>query len=164
MADEPILNPGQEPGVEPSGSDKNYLDEIKKLKENTVPKDVYDKAIEEHKKLLEQYVNGELEEPAKVVEKVDKDALRKDIFSGNLTNLECAKKTLELRKAIIDEGGLDPFLPKGREVVLEDSDYIAAQRVADGLEHCIEVADGDPNIFTQELQRIMVDTAPVRRK
>lgn len=164
MAEEPIVNPGQDPGAEPGGSDKNYLEEIKKLKENSVSKDEYNKVLEENKKLLEKYINGEIEEPTKVQEKVDKDALRKDIFSGNLTNLDCTKKTLELRKAIMDEGGLDPFLPKGREIVLEDSDYVAAQRVAEGLQHCVEVANGDPALFTQELQRIMVDTAPVRRK
>ena len=36
--------------------------------------------------------------------------------------------------------------------------------VADALEDCIEAANGDSAIFTNELQRIMVNTAPQRRK
>ena len=42
----------------------------------------------------------------------------------------------------------------------DNSDYEAAQRVADALQSCVEVADGDSEIFTRELMRITNDVAP----
>ena len=43
-------------------------------------------------------------------------------------------------------------------------DVDAAEEVADALESCIEVAQGDTDVFTNELQRIMVETRPKIRR
>jgi hypothetical protein len=58
----------------------------------------------------------------------------------------------------MDEGGDDPFVPHGRKVVIEQSDYDAAERVADVLQQCIDYADGDNAVFVNEIQRRTVDT------
>lgn len=147
-----------------TNSPTDYIEAIKKLKENTVDKTMYDAKVAENKELLEALVQGKT---IQVEEKppVDINALRNELYGNdgvNLSNLDFIKKTLELRKAIIDEGGTDPFLPYGQKITPEQSDIDAAERVAEALESCVEYADGDSAIFTQELQRIMIDTNPVR--
>ena len=78
-----------------------------------------------------------------------------------LTDLEMITKTLQLRQAIIDEGGVDPFVPQGNKFVAEDSDYATAEKVADVLQQCVDYADGDNAVFINELQRRTMDIAPI---
>ena len=59
-------------------------------------------------------------------------------------------------------GETDPFLPVGKRIVPEQSDIEAANRVAEHLRECIEIANGDSAVFTNELQRRMIDTLPRR--
>lgn len=91
-------------------------------------------------------------------EEVDK--LRKELFTRNnsLSNLDYCKKALALRKALIDRGERDPFLPYGRKpngdlVLPTESDIEAANRVATVMEECITYVKGDSQLFTNELSR-----------
>ena len=146
-------------------SPTDYIEAIKKIKENTVDKAMYDAKVAENKELLEALVQGKTIQPEEKPP-VDINTLRNELYgsdTANLSNLEFITKTLELRKAIMDEGGADPFLPYGQKIAPEQSDIDAAERVAEALESCVEYADGDSAIFTQELQRIMIDTNPVRK-
>ena len=56
--------------------------------------------------------------------------------------------------------GLQYVLPVGHDVVPTDQDVEAANRVAEGIAQCIKYAQGDPVVFTNELQRITVDNMP----
>ena len=134
------------------------------LKKNSVSLDAYNKLKDENKELVNCIVEGkdvDIEQPPV---KVDCDELRKKLFSGNLNNLEYAETALTLRNEIIKQGGRDPFLPYGVEISPTKMDVDAAEEVADALESCIEVAQGDPDVFTNELQRIMVETRPKIRR
>ena len=163
-------NAGQEkPKEEAIGAMvKKYTDEIAKLKENTVPKEAYEKSQEENRQLLKSLVKGqEVSKSSEDKEEaVDIAKLRKELYTEDceLSNLDYAKKTLELRKAIISKGGHDPFLAYGQMITPTDDDAVAANNVAETLQACIDYADGDSELFTQELQRVMIDTAPVRVK
>ena len=64
----------------------------------------------------------------------------------------------------MDEGGREPFVPAGSHANVEDSDYATAEKVATVLQECIDYADGNPEVFTMELNRRMVDYVPARRK
>ena len=81
-----------------------------------------------------------------------------------MTNLDYITKAMKLRKALMDKGEKDPFLPSGKNIIPTDEDIKTAERVAEAYQHCIDVADGDPDVFTQELQRITVDAVPTRRR
>ena len=81
-----------------------------------------------------------------------------------MNNLEYAKTALALRDQIMKEGGKDPFLPYGLDVSPTKADMEAAEEVVEALESCIEVADGDADVFTNELQRILVDNRPKIRR
>lgn len=148
--------------VEQDGVD--YIAAINELKNNTVDKELYNKMKEENKRLLDTLISGGQLEVEK--EKVDMNQLRSDLYGSGqtLSNLDYWKKTMELREAIMETGAKDPFLPYGTKVVPTEEDVAAANRVANGIQHCLDVADGDNLVFTNELQRIMVDTMPIRRR
>ena len=147
----------------------DYIKKKKKLKENSVSKDDYDKLRLDNKRLIDALANGTQLE-GKVEPKIDAveniNNLRKKLFSkGNdLDNLEYCKTAVELRDALIEKGERDPFLPFGHDVVATDSDYESANRVATVIKECIDYADGDSNIFTNELQRRTVDVVIPKKK
>ena len=143
---------------EPIAVEKNYLEVIKKMKENMVLKSDYDAAISENKKLAEQLITSPnpQEQPK---EKVDIKKLQ-DQFSAStqMTNLEFVSSALKLRKALIEDGKPDPFLPVGRRISPTEDDIRKANKVAEAFEYCVDAAQGDPAIFNMELMRITRDS------
>ena len=147
----------------------DYIEQIKKLKESSVSKDDYDKLRLDNKRLIDALANGTQIEDAvgSKVSAVDKiNELRTKLFSkgNNLSNLEYCDTAVKLRDALIENGERDPFLPFGHEVVATESDYESANRVATVLKECIDYADGDSNIFTNELQRRTIDVVIPKKK
>lgn len=151
--------------VEQDTNNIDYISAIKEMKANSVDKAAYDKLKEENKQLLDALINGGQVTQEITKEPVNIDSLRKKLFSGEaeLSNLDYMKTALELREALLDQGSPDPFLPYGQNILPTDEDIETADRVADAIKSCIDYADGDSEIFTNELQRIMVDTSPVKR-
>ena len=143
--------------------DTDYIEVINNLKANTVSKDTYKKLKDENKRLLDSLVNGQ-EVEAPHTPKVSNDDLRKDLFKKNLSNLEFVEKTLQLRQNILDERGEDIFCPDGPQFSFSSEDRRDAQRVADALQACVDAADGNSAIFTNELQRILKDTPLQNRR
>lgn len=140
----------------------DYIDQIEQLRANSVSRADYDKLKAEHNRAMNALINGgQIDDPK--AEKVDKDALRKELYSqdNGLSNLEYWQKTLTLRQAIIDDGGKDPFLPYGQKIAPTAEDVEAANRVAKVVQECIDYADGDSRIFTNELDRRTTDMAPM---
>lgn len=141
-----------------------YIETIKQLKQTTVPRTELEKLQAENKKLLSTLLEGgELEAAASTPLIRSSDEIRKELFSDDaqFNNLEFAQRAIELRNAILSEGGIDPFVPQGNNIVAEDSDFAAAEKVAEALESCIEYANGDSEVFTNELMRITADITPV---
>ena len=134
---------------------------INELKQNSVSKEKYDQVVAEKNKYLKALIDGNQIAEAQPKEPVDLDALRTDLFTKDLSNLEYAKKALTLRNELIEREGVDIFVGKGSKLTPDESDYTAAQKVADAFQQCIDVADGDSEIFTRELMRITKDAAPL---
>lgn len=147
------------------GTAIDYIEAINQLRNNSVPKEDYAKLREENKRLVNSLINGEqIDAPAH--ETPDIATLRKELFGegSDLSNLEYMTKALQLRDAIIAQGGTDPFLPYGKKIIPTNEDIATANRVAEVVKECIDYADGDSEIFTTELMRRTVDTAPIRTK
>lgn len=145
----------------------DYIEALREMKQNTVDKAAYEKLRSENQKLINTIVHGgELDTPVKAEEPVDIGELRKKLFNedSSLSNLEYAKVALQLREELIKQGKPDPFLPCGKNIKATEDDEAKAERVAAALKDCVEYADGDTEIFTNELQRIMVDSAPISRR
>ena len=147
----------------------DYIEQIKKLKESSVSRDDYDKLKADNKKLIDALANGTqvegvVEPKVSAVEKINE--LRTKLFSkeSNLNNLDYCKTAVELRNALIENGERDPFLPFGHNVLATDSDYESAERVANVMRECIDYADGNDDIFTNELQRRTVDVVITKKK
>ena len=148
-------------GESGASSDANYVATIKKLKENSVPKEEYDRVLARERELLDAYLNGsKLEEENKTPEKRESvDELREELFGGKkkLNNLEYVTKAMKLREELIKRGDRDPFLPVSISGLPTADDISKAEQCAQVYQECIDIADGDPEVFNRELMRRVVD-------
>lgn len=137
---------------------QDYIAAIKELKQNSVDRSEYDKLRAENKKLIDAVVNGQPGQEEQVVVKHSKeqiDDLRNDLFNSprELNNLEFITKAMELREALMENGEPDPFLPVGKQISPTRDDIEGAEKVAQVYKECIEYAEGDSEVFTNELMR-----------
>lgn len=111
------------------------------------------------KKYYDRLLNNNDPEPEQKVMHTPEEiqALREKLFTSEnqLTNLEYTKTALELRDAVLEQtdGKTDIFVGKGSKFAPTQEDYFRAQNTAETLKECVEYADGDSQIFTQEVQR-----------
>ena len=137
---------------------QDYLAAIKELKEKSVDRSEYDKLRAENKRLIDAVVNGMPGQEEQVVVKHSKeqiDDLRNDLFNSprELNNLEFITKAMELREALMENGEPDPFLPVGKQISPTRDDIEGAEKVAQVYKECIDYAEGDSEVFTNELMR-----------
>lgn len=147
----------------------DYLAKLTEIRETMIDRAEYDRIKADNKKLINALANGETVAgaPASAADNAERiNDLRKKLFNrdAQLSNLEYAETALQLRDLIIDDGGPDIFLPRGHEVLATNADMEAATRVADVLRYCVEYADGNSDIFTDELQRRMIDSKPLTKR
>lgn len=153
----------QEQGDSRKSSDIDYVAAIKELKENSVPKEEYDRVLARERELLDAYLNGSKkaeEEDNKPQEKSESvEELREELFSGKKkhTDLEYVTKAMKLRKQLIDRGEMDPFLPVTISGLPTADDVFKAEQCAQVYQECIDIADGDPEVFKREFARRVVD-------
>lgn len=141
---------------EDMGLELDPAEQLRELKANYVPKGELEKAIAERNKYFKMATtNYSAEQPEKEVKKSTEE-LRKEFFSDmeNKTNLKLAEQALALRESIIENGGVDPFIPQGRKISATQADILAAENVAEGLQYCIDYAQGDPNLFRAAFNKI----------
>ena len=137
---------------------QDYLAAIKELKQNSVDRSEYDKLRAENKKLIDAVVNGQPSQEEPVLTKHSKeqiDDLRNELFNSprELNNLEYITKAMELREALMENGEPDPFLPVGKQISPTRDDLEGAEKVAQVYKECIDYAEGDSEVFTNELMR-----------
>lgn len=145
----------------------DYIDAIAKLKASSVDRSEYEAVRAENKKLLDSLVNGskiENQEQEQGPTYRDPQEIRKELFDVDnpLSNLEYVTKAIELRDTLIAKGERDPFLPYGQNISPTEDDIKKANNAAEVFKHCIEYADGDDEVFTNELQRLTDDAMPLR--
>ena len=134
----------------------HYIEAIKEMKANTVDKEAYLKLKEENKQLLNSLVNGEEIKGQEPEQKESIEELRSKLFGTkrkDLNNLDFVENALKLRNALMEAGQTDPFVPNGSKIKPTDEDFAKAKKVADTLQECVDYADGDPDVFTDELKR-----------
>lgn len=148
----------------------DYIQALNEMKQNSVSRQQYEKLKNENKELLDTLINGGQVEMIDPSTKPSIEQLRKELFSKEaadkgMTNLEFVSKSLELRDAIIESGGTDPFLPIGRGIELTRDDYEAAEFTAQQFRECIDIAQGNSEVFTNELMRRTIDNSlPTAKK
>lgn len=121
-------------------------------------------ALEANKKLQNEIINGGYESSTEEKEQpVDIQALRNDLFTKDLSNLDYCTKALQLRNALIEKGENDPFLPIGEKIQPTDEDIKCAEKVADGLQRMIDESNGSPDAFNALYQSRVVDPVLPRK-
>ena len=143
---------------------QDYISAINEIKQNSVSKEAYNKVVEDNRKLLDSLVHGtgNGQDQGQKPKEPDINELREELYGVNrndMTNYEYVDKTLQLRKAIMDKGGVDPFVPAGRKIQPSLEDFQKAQNVADVLQEQVDDVKnnygGDPSIFNDKLSRII---------
>lgn len=150
--------PGANPG--PSGADAtpNDADLLLEFKKNHVTREEYLKEKERADSYLKAILENREAEIAAAEgaeKKVDAKAIAQEMFveDNSMSDIEYVTKALQLRKARIDAGERDPFLPDN----YDDKDMEIAENVADVFEDCIKLANGDNASFIALLQSRMKD-------
>lgn len=149
-------------GEEESNDSVDLIKAIKEIKKNSVSREQYEKLQEENKELLNSLINGGQVEMIDTTTKPSIEELRKELFSKEavekgMTNLEYVTKALALRNAIIESGGIDPFLPVGQGIEITKEDFESAEFMAQQYQECIDYAQGNSEVFTAELMRRTTD-------
>lgn len=169
-----------EEGQQDNAGAEVYIDEIKKLKSNSVSKEEYGALLEERNKLVKALVDGD-EVDLSNDEDSDTEAnvlddeisnLRKDLLNedSGLSNLEYWTKALALRDKLIEKDGeeADPFLPNSSQVDVTEQDKQAVERVVSTVKDCIETANGDEAAFvalmTARIKDDPISKANAKRK
>jgi hypothetical protein len=112
----------------------------------------------DNRALVEKLLNGE--EVTKEEDTTTIDELAEILYGekcDQLSDIEYIDKTCKLRRKVIKEKGFDPFVGRGKKYVPEPDEAERAENVARVFEECVEYANGDNQLFIQELQRRTVD-------
>lgn len=149
--------------------EQDYLETIKHLKENSVPKEEYDKLRGEHKKLLSSYLNGDNYESQEEEEKEEEEPVKRskeeilksinenlaEVFTedNHLSNLENAKAIIKYHDDYMELTGTDPFANQGSQYETSSQDKISPQKTYDYLKQCVEESGGDERAFDVAFQR-----------
>lgn len=139
---------------------QEYIDQINELKRNSVSRTEYDKIKEENRTLLSNLVNGTASVVAEEapIQRESLDDLRNRVFNNPKNDLEYVAGLLEIRDRVMEDGGKDPFVNDNGRYSATEEDYRIAEHTADGLRHCVEIANGNNDVFLQEITRITRDT------
>ena len=131
----------------------DYLAAINELKQNSVDRSKYDALKAENKKLLNSIVNGQEVQVESQPKLRDVDEIRDELFNHEHSNLDYIKLALELRTTLMSEGKPDPFIPVGKQISPSREDEEIAAKCAQVFQECVDYAEGDSEVFTNELQR-----------
>jgi hypothetical protein len=170
MNEQEILEQTGVSGEETSNDSADYIAAINEMRQNSVSRKQYEKLKSERDELLDTLINGGQitqirEETKKSIEEMRNELFSKEAADKGMTNLEFVERSLELRDAIIEAGGTDPFLPVGKGIELTRDDYEAAEFTAEQFRQCIDMAKGNSEVFTNELMRRCVDNSlPAAKK
>lgn len=134
----------------------DYLANLQALKDNTVSKDEYAKLVADNKRLAQALANGDFgshEESAKK-QIISVDEAKAKLFNvTRKTDLQLFTEVLDLRDAVLNEGGNDPFLNVDPDHIPTEQEKLDADRIANNIRDAINYADGDPSIFRTEMMR-----------
>jgi len=136
-----------------------YIDAIKGLREEIASEKAKNEALRrDNKNLLDSLVNGQgvdiTPEPKKTMQE-----LIEACNDPNKNNLELTEAMLEYRKAVIEQGGIDPFVPHGHKYSPSQADFDRGEKVAAVLQDMVDIADGNNDVFLRESSRRIVDNS-----
>lgn len=156
MAEENIKQEGsQEP---------NYLEQAletnKTLKEQLqATREEMAKMAEDNKTIMKQLLEGGYTQDVEETDTRSIEDVIKDMRNENISDIDYAKNALAYRNKCMNlkDKPFDPFVGKGHNYQEYEKEQERAENLAQCLEHCIEYAEGNNEVFLNELNRITVD-------
>lgn len=170
MSDEKKILPENNAAPENPQNAEEYAAAMKSVRENTVSKEEYEKSENERKILIRALAEGtSLTEAAPEEKPADIKELRNKFLNAgelNLNNAEYIKTALELRKALMDAGEPDPFLPAGAKISPTLTDIQGAQKSADAFQSWLDASTDengkiDPELFNAYMKKGISDDSPL---
>lgn len=143
---------------------QKYIDTINDLKNNTVSKEEYQKLKDENKTLFDSIMNGNANSSTEETKPTAQE-LRNKLYGPDcekLTDVEYVEAVCDLRDILLEEEGIDYMAPTGTQYSADYNDKAAANKVYEGFRHCLEVSDGNNEVFHQELSRITNDVGVIK--
>lgn len=127
----------------------DLLNEIKSLKETTVPKEEYEKVLAEKKKIMKDFIYGSGDSANVKEAKPNIQELRQKVLGDDvekLSDLDFWKGVSDLYHARLEEG-VNIFLPEGDKSKYTRDDYQNVTGFMETIDSIIEDSEGDPNVF-----------------
>lgn len=153
-------NENKEVVVNVENNDTDYIETIKQLKENSVSKDQYLKLKEENKKLISSLANGTAYDGGgqENVKPISLEELTNSFYKDykKMSNREFAERMLEIRNRTLEETGRDLFMPSDAQYIPTQDDINTVNGLVEGLQNCIDYANGNDSVFNSELDRITI--------
>lgn len=143
-----------------------YINTINELKANSVSKDKYEKLVQERDGLVEALKSGQQVTLVEPQEEESIDELRAELYGESdkpWRATEYVEKTLKLREKVMANGERDPFLPNGNDYQVNSEDERYAQLTAQTFQECLDYAQGDDQLFINELMRRTKDDNPIQK-
>lgn len=140
----------KEEGQSTDPNDFDLLNEVKQIRENSVPKEKYEELLAEKKKLIRDFVYGgdstEVKETEPTIEE-----LRSKIFGDNveqMSNREFWQNVSKLYHTRLEQDGENIFLPKGKKTRYERKDYEVVSSMMETIDSMLEDTVDNPALFT----------------
>lgn len=133
-----------------------YINAIQELKETTVNRKLYTKLKEERDALIQSLANGETLPTGEAKQERTLAECREAFIEKTTSSCERAEKLLALREAAMREGYPDPIVATGHHLTPTPAHYQRAQEIADIYRECLDYADGDDEVFMNELYRRII--------
>lgn len=145
----------------------SYAEELRKIRETSVPRQQYEELKKQNDTLARNLANRTFapEEKKEEPKPVDLDALRKRLFTTKQRGLSFWTDALALQEELAKRTpGYDMFAGSGAS---SEPPSAAAREASSQLQRvvkeCIDLANGDPDVFDAHLQSRIVQPAFVRR-
>lgn len=145
---------------------QQYIDAINEIRKNSISKDKYDKLVEENKQLINALKEGNQVEMVQEENKPSLQELAEKLCNEEFepTNIEGWKAAIEFRKAMIEAGFRDPFLPNSRNYTYKEEDSARSQLISDTLEKMIDDSQSNPDMFNALGKQYIKDDRTLQNK
>lgn len=140
-------------------SAEDYIATINSIKQNSVPREEYEKLVEERRQLLKSLETSKPQETSADEVPEDLNMLRNKL-NNSKSDLEYAENALHLRDAVLKQEGVDIFV-NPHSGVDETSD---AEEVANVLRECVDQSGGSNAVFVAKVGEKIIDMPRYRKK
>ena len=138
---------------------EDYIATINSIKQNSVPREEYERLVAERKQLIKSLETSKPQEASADEVHEDLNDLRKKL-NNSKNDIEYVENALHLRDVVLKQEGVDIFV-NPHSGVDESAD---AEEVANVLRECVEQSGGSNAVFAAKLGERIIDMPRYRKR